>query len=80
MGAGLATVINFYNPQRIILGGGVVEAIEMYFHVAEQEARRRALRIPARRVEIVKAELGDYAGIVGAALLIRSRELAANLS
>jgi glucokinase len=79
MGSGLATIINFYNPSRIILGGGVIEAIELYFHIAEQEARRRALPIPGRRVEIVRAELGDYAGIIGAALLVRSRELATNL-
>jgi len=76
MGAGLATIINFYNPTRIILGGGVIEAVEMYFNIAETEARRQALRIPGRRVEIVRAELGDYAGIVGAALLVRARELA----
>ncbi len=79
MGAGLATIINFYNPTRIILGGGVIEAIDMYFQIAEQEARRRSLPIAGRRVEIVRAELGDYAGIVGAALLVRSRELASNL-
>ena len=71
MGIGLASVINFYNPQRIILGGGLVEAVDMYVTVAEKEARRRALKIPARKVEFVKAELGDYAGIIGAALLCK---------
>lgn len=71
MGMGLATVVNFYNPQRIILGGGLIEAVEMYFHVAVKEARRRSLRIPARKLDIVKAALGDYAGIVGAAMLMR---------
>jgi glucokinase len=70
LGAGLASVINFHNPRRIILGGGVIEAVELYFQIAEREARRRALRIPARKVEIVRAELGDYAGIIGAALLM----------
>jgi len=71
MGMGLASVINFYNPQRIILGGGLIEAVELYFHLAAQEARRRALKIPSRKIEIVKAELGDYSGIVGAAMLMR---------
>ncbi|HEY9778163.1 MAG TPA: ROK family protein [Planktothrix sp.] len=71
MGIGLATVVNFYNPQRIILGGGLIEAVEMYFHVAVKEARRRSLRIPSRKLDIVKAALGDYAGIVGAAMLVR---------
>lgn len=69
MGVGLASVVNFYNPQRIILGGGLVEAVDLYLEVAEKEAKRRCLKIPAKKLEVVKAELGDYAGIIGAALL-----------
>jgi len=72
LGIGLATVINFYNPKRIILGGGLVEAVPLFFDLAELEARRRALRIPARKTEIMRAELGDYAGTIGAALLCKS--------
>jgi glucokinase len=71
LGIGLASVINFYNPKRIILGGGLVEASDLYLKVAEKEAKRRALKIPARKIEIVKAELGDYSGIIGAALLMK---------
>jgi len=73
MGIGLASVINFYNPKRIILGGGLIEAVDMYLLVAEKEARRRALPIPAKKVEFAKAQLGDFAGIVGAALLIKDK-------
>lgn len=69
MGVGLASVVNFYNPQRIILGGGLVEAVDLYVEVAEKEAKRRCLKIPSKKLEVVKAELGDYAGIIGAALL-----------
>jgi glucokinase len=71
MGMGLATVTNFYNPQRIILGGGLIEAVEMYFHVAVKEAKRRSLKIPSRKLDIVKAQLGDNSGIVGAAMLMK---------
>lgn len=73
MGMGLATVINFYNPQRIILGGGMVQEVELYFHVAAEQARQRSLKVPAKKVEIVKAELGDYSGIIGAALMLRAK-------
>ncbi|MBN9396127.1 MAG: ROK family protein [Candidatus Melainabacteria bacterium] len=71
MGIGLSTVINFVNPQRIILGGGLIEAIPDYINRAMEEAKRRALKIPGRKTEIVRAELGDYAGSIGAALLTR---------
>lgn len=72
MGIGLATIMNFYNPKRIIIGGGVVEAVDLYFEIAAQEAQRRALLIPSRKIEIVRAELGDYAGTIGAAMLCKN--------
>lgn len=71
LGIGLSNVVNFYNPKRLVLGGGLVEANELFFDVAAQEARRRSLKVPARKIEIVRAELGDYAGIIGAALMMR---------
>jgi len=69
LGLGLASAINLLNPTRIVLGGGVIEAVDLLFHVAALNARREALPTPARDVEIVKAGLGDHAGVVGAALL-----------
>jgi glucokinase len=69
LGYGLASAINLLNPRRIILGGGVIEAVDLLFEVAAQRARREALPTPARTVEIVKAGLGDDAGVVGAAIL-----------
>jgi len=72
-GLGLATVVNFYNPDRIILGGGVIEAIDLYFDIAKEVARRRVIRPATRKLDIVKTELGDYAGIIGAALLMKAK-------
>jgi glucokinase len=72
-GLGIASIINFYNPERIILGGGVIEAIDLYFDVAKEAARRRVIRPATRKLDIVKTELGDYAGIIGAALLMKSK-------
>ncbi len=69
LGLGLASAINLLNPRRIILGGGVIEAVDLLFEVAAQHARREALPTPSRSVEIVKAGLGDNAGVVGAAIL-----------
>lgn len=68
LGLGIASVINLLNPARIIMGGGVVEAVDYLFEVASQRAIRESLPTPAKSTEIVRAKLGDNAGIVGAAI------------
>lgn len=73
MAAGLASIINFLNPPRIILGGGLVDAVDLYFEVAARRAQEESLGVTRRKVKIVRAKLGDNAGIVGAALLGVSR-------
>ncbi len=68
LGLGLASVINLLNPARIVMGGGVIEAVDYLFEVASQRAFREALPTAAKGTEIVRAKLGDNAGIVGAAI------------
>ena len=74
MGIGLASLVNFYNPQCIILGGGLIEAVSLYYDIAVKETRLRALSVPGRKLDIVKAELGDFAGIIGAAMLMKAKK------
>jgi glucokinase len=69
LGYGLASVMNFYNPECIILGGGVVEAIDLLFEHAVHRARITALADPGRKTKIMRAKLGDFSGVVGAACL-----------
>ena len=69
LGTGLADLINLWNPQRIVLGGGLMDRIDLLFYVAVDQAKRLSLRVPSEAVEIVRAELGDHSGMVGAALL-----------
>ena len=66
---GLATVMNFYNPELIILGGGVIDSIDEFYLKAIKIARIKALPIPSIKTIFKKAELGDYSGVIGAALL-----------
>ncbi len=73
LGLGLASVINLLNPARIIVGGGVIEAVDYLFEVASQRALRESLPTPAKETDIVRAKLGDNAGIVGAAILGASK-------
>jgi len=69
LGYGLASIINFQNPRRIILGGGVIEAVDLLFETAERVARREAFPYAGEKVEIVRAALGDNSGVVGAAVI-----------
>lgn len=69
LAAGLSSVINFYNPPRIILGGGLVDAVGLYFDVAARYTLQDALQVTRRKIKIVRTKLGDNAGIVGAAVL-----------
>jgi glucokinase len=67
LGVGLASLINVFNPEMIVIGGGVADGWDLFIpHVNEQIAER-AFPIPARRAEIVRAERGDDAGLLGAA-------------
>ena len=69
LGYGLGSVMNVYNPERIVLGGGVIEAIDLLFERAVHRARTTALSAPAHKTEIVRSKLGDFSGVVGAACL-----------
>jgi glucokinase len=69
LGYGLASVMNFYNPDAIILGGGVIEAIDLLFETAVHRARTAALSASAHKTPILRAKLGDFSGVVGAACL-----------
>ena len=69
LGYGLASVMNFYNPECIIIGGGVIEAIDLLFERAVHRARITALADPGHKTKIMRAKLGDFSGVVGAACL-----------
>jgi len=67
LGAGLGSLASFYNPRRIILGGGLIEATHLLFERAGRRAREVTLPAATRSLDIVRAGLGDNSGIVGAA-------------
>ena len=67
LGAGLASLATFYNPQAIILGGGLIEAAPLMLERATLRAHEAALPTATRSLTIKKSGLGDNSGIVGAA-------------
>jgi glucokinase len=68
LGVGLAGIAMALNPEIIVVGGGVMAAGELVLEPARAELRRRALE-PSRDVRVVAAQLGEEAGMIGAALL-----------
>jgi glucokinase len=69
LGVAMASFINIFNPEIIVVGGGVSEAWEVFAEPARAETLRRAFQVPAQRCRIVRAERGDDAGLIGAAWL-----------
>ncbi len=70
----LIALVDLFNPTRIIVGGSVARTQgERWLQPARDAVRDRAFRLPARRVEIVAAALGDDVGLIGAVPLVRSR-------
>jgi glucokinase len=67
LGIGIANLINIFNPQMIVIGGGVKDAWHLFTGAMREEIRKRAFRVPAERTKIVPSVLGDDAGMVGAA-------------
>ena len=71
IGAAVASVINLLNIERIVLGGGVMEAGNLILEPIIQEAGRRAFQPCFEATRIVAAELGTDAVAIGAAMLAR---------
>jgi glucokinase len=71
IGTGLAAVINLLNTERIVLGGGVMDAGELILNPIIREARRRSFQPNFESTQIVAATLGPDATPTGAALLAR---------
>ena len=71
LGAGLAGLANIFEPEVIVLGGGVAKAVgELMLEPAVEELRWRALP-PMNAVPVKLAELGPEAGMIGAAEMAR---------
>jgi glucokinase len=68
LGVALAGLANVFEPEVIVLGGGVMAAGELLVEPARDELRRRALP-PQNGTPVVAAELGSDAGMIGAATM-----------
>ncbi len=70
IGTALASVINILNPQKIIIGGGIAKAGDILFNPIKDTINKRALKKATKDIEILPAQLGNNAGVMGASLLV----------
>ena len=68
LGVGLANMTNAFDPEMIVVGGGVGDLGELLLAPARDEMRRLALPPGRDRVRVESARLGNHAGLVGGAL------------
>ncbi|XID90542.1 ROK family protein [Paenibacillaceae bacterium WGS1546] len=70
LATGLAGIIHIFNPQAVIIGGGVADAGEPLLAAVRAEAGRRTSAKMGDACEILPASIGGRAGVVGAAALV----------
>lgn len=72
LGTALAGAVNFLNPERIVIGGGIAQAGPLLFAPIQAAIQNRAFALPAQQVQLLPAQLGPQAGIIGASVLART--------
>jgi glucokinase len=70
LGAALVSLVNLFEPEVVVVGGGAMAMGELLLGPARQEVRDRALK-PMRETPVMPAVLGPDAGMIGAATLAR---------
>lgn len=66
----LSWAVNLFDPDLIILGGSIANAHEFFLPYTMQKLKQQICTVPAEKIEVKLAELGNYAGFIGAACLV----------
>src|SRR3954447_14248527 len=69
LGAGIGTLVNIFNPELVVIGGGFAAAGDFVLDPAREVAAREGLAGAGERLRIVRAERGTVAGLIGAGLV-----------
>lgn len=67
LAAGITSIINAFDPEVIIIGGGIAQAGPTLFEPLERFLEKIEWRPQGHRVRVIPAALGDFAGTLGAA-------------
>jgi len=74
LGVGMVNLVNIFNPEIIIVGGGMAKMGDLLLNPARDVVRERAFQLPGCVVSIVPAQFGDDAGVLGAAIFARQQK------
>ncbi|MDZ7673411.1 MAG: ROK family protein [Halanaerobiales bacterium] len=66
LGVGIANVVNLFDPEIIVLGGGVMHAEDLFIDELKKSLKERALKSNLKNLQIKNAKLGKNAGVMGA--------------
>jgi glucokinase len=69
LGSGIGSLVNVFNPEAVVVGGGFAAAGDLILAPAREVVAREALAPAGTEVRIARAELGTAAGLIGAGLL-----------
>jgi glucokinase len=68
LGIGIANMVTVITPDRVVIGGGIAAAADLLFDPIRDELARRVFTTSVDEVRLVAAELGTWAGAIGAAV------------
>jgi glucokinase len=69
LGSGIASLVNIFNPEVVVIGGGFAAAGHFLFDPAQAIADREVLVSIRESYRVVRAQLGTLAGMIGAAMV-----------
>ncbi|MET0822898.1 MAG: ROK family protein, partial [Solirubrobacterales bacterium] len=75
IGEVLAASVNLYNPSVIVIGGDVAQAHEQLLAGVREVVYQRSLPLATRHLRVVRSQLADRAGVIGAAVMVIERIL-----
>jgi len=75
LGTGVSNLINIFNPDTVVLAGGVTQAGDILFNALRAEVKRRAFKPAVERCRIVPGALPVSAGVVGAVATFKQQVL-----
>ena len=69
LAAGVLNIIHIFDPERIVIGGGLSNNLDLFLPQVEQYTNNHAMAHVAGQTRIVKAQLGDEVSLIGASIL-----------